>query len=374
MCGLFGVFGPYMQDKHRTAFRQLMWCSTLRGYDATGMIQITGQYGYKVGEAARHNIKAMIYKGAVIAPQFMATKEFATLVDDKETRALFGHCRSKTIGENSHNNAHPFDFDRVVGMHNGTLSYKYPYKGEYQTDSQALYRSINDHGIEETIQVTDGAYALSWFDKTDNTIHFLRNKERDLWFSSEKFTDTVFWASEPGMLRWILSRNAIDYNPPVQLTPHTHVIFDLATASPAQSIKIVKDVKKKEETLIASPFGDGDSQTWCDYLRDANIPLPDTAENAEPLSTVRKSARLPPTALSTKTSKDYVYRGFRGIHVTAEGLKDKFEAGCVYCGHEAELGEGVRWLNNDDYLCTECKNDPVFNYSGFKTIDGVTSH
>lgn len=367
MCGLTGVFSSYVTEKHKKAFKELLWSSSVRGFDATGIIQVTASYSPNVKDK-RSNCQTNTLKCTGPVPVLMAAKEFHTLVNDRDVKALFGHCRAGTIGENSFANAHPFEFETVIGMHNGTLYGDYPFKRDYQTDSESLYRAINDFGVKEAIPQAEGAWALSWFDKTNSTINFLRNKERDLWFANEKHNDTVFWASEPGLLRWILNRNGIEIDQLVQLSPDNLIAFDLLEYQPAKSIVVTKGIKRKErevtrhvvpflETSHISPHS---TEPVNDHHRDgakgAVITLP--------------RGRVAFTRNGT-TSSEQLYIGFNKKKLTIPELKEALESGCVYCGHQPKLGEPVKWINEEEFFCKKCKELSIFNYKDSNRQDDL---
>lgn len=129
-------------------------------------------------------------------------------------KILMGHTRAATVGNVRVSNAHPFEFKTFVGAHNGTLDYssrrELPFNTYFETDSEALISSINDHGVPETINKMEGAWALSLVNKDDGTIQFLRNSQRDLCFCFNKAGTALFWASEPQFLRFVLLRKGID--------------------------------------------------------------------------------------------------------------------------------------------------------------------
>ncbi len=62
-------------------------------------------------------------------------------------------------------------------------------------------------GIDETHKILHGAFALVWYDKKTNAVHMCRNAERTLFTALSDDNRTLYWASEAGMLEWILARN-----------------------------------------------------------------------------------------------------------------------------------------------------------------------
>lgn len=132
---------------------------------------------------------------------------------------LIGHNRYATKGAINNVNAHPFEFDRVVGAHNGTLrAYnQLDDAKDFDVDSECLYNHINDNGFQDAFEKVTGAFALSWFDKETKELNLVRNDERPLYYCySDDFT-TLFWASEHWMLLGILARNGIKHTELVNL-------------------------------------------------------------------------------------------------------------------------------------------------------------
>jgi hypothetical protein len=127
-------------------------------------------------------------------------------------RALLGHCRAKTIGDTTRRNAHPFMFDTLMGTHNGTLDFQTRQtlvgKDKFGTDSEALFYEIKTFGLQETLKklhrpgkyMCKDAYALVWYNLENNTLNFLRNQERPLYYCFDKEKKLLFWSSEFGHL------------------------------------------------------------------------------------------------------------------------------------------------------------------------------
>ena len=93
-------------------------------------------------------------------------------------------------------NAHPFEFSHIIGAHNGSLNSQYNLfeQDKYDVDSQAAFSELNQNGVTSLWGKLNGAADLTWIDKRDNTVHFLRNKERPLWFATANKGRTLIWA------------------------------------------------------------------------------------------------------------------------------------------------------------------------------------
>lgn len=191
MCGITGVAGN-LQGNHDKFLKVALHLDALRGEDGTGVAFIT------------RTDDILVAKQVGGPHELFQDKRFETGLR-RVNRAMIGHNRYATQGGISKKTAHPFDFENVVGVHNGTLSNKWKLKGhaDYQVDSQALYNHIDMEGIDSAIKELGGpnnAWSLVWWDKVEETLNFLRNKERPMWIVRSKDGESMFWASEAWML------------------------------------------------------------------------------------------------------------------------------------------------------------------------------
>lgn len=149
---------------------------------------------------------------------------------------LMGHNRYATTGAVNKTNAHPFDFDSLVGAHNGTLTTKHLLDNptDFVVDSENLFYHMSKHGVQATAPLLGGAYALSWYDKGNGTINFLRNKERPLYYTRTNDGATLFWASEYWMLESILDRNFIKYGEIIEFEVGKHYQLPIDFGIPAR--------------------------------------------------------------------------------------------------------------------------------------------
>lgn len=204
MCGIVGVVGK-ISKVERSVFDQLLIVDSLRGSDSTGFATIKGAEVdvFKIAGDPYFAKENKAYDRALIKP----------------TNVLIGHNRYATTGKVNRQNAHPFEFPTVVGVHNGTLTNKYQLPDGYmfEVDSEALYNAIDTIGTKAAVGKAQGAWSLVWYNKVNKTLHLLRNEERPMSFCYSEDKKTLFFASEAHMLLWILHRNGVKHTP-IQLT------------------------------------------------------------------------------------------------------------------------------------------------------------
>lgn len=203
--------GNNLTHTERKAFKEMLHLDILRGKDSTGVAVIN----------TRGNWDAVKRKGT--AWDLFETKPFDEVMRYQEY-AYIGHNRAATKGKVNNINAHPFEFEDVVGVHNGTIrgQHRLIDNAQFEVDSENIFHSIQEIGLEDTLAVLDGAYCLNYWDKRDETLVLLRNSERPMFFCYSEDNKNVFWASEAWMISVALSRNNIKFGK-IQELPKNHV-------------------------------------------------------------------------------------------------------------------------------------------------------
>lgn len=190
MCGHVGIAGKLDYSSEET-MRKLLVMDFFRGPDSTG-----------IASFRQHTREFWLAKVASHPFDLFDNHRFKKTVTGLGASVLLGHNRAATIGKVNTTNAHPFVIDHICGAHNGTLAaashraLNERLGEEFTSDSMAIFAHIAKFGIEETVPLLQGAWALVWIDEKKDTLNFIRNKERPLWYSwSEDFTQ-IFWGSE----------------------------------------------------------------------------------------------------------------------------------------------------------------------------------
>jgi hypothetical protein len=228
MCGLAGVAGD-LQGKDTDIAKELLYLSQVRGSDATGLVT------YKTMSR-----KFDTYKRAMPASTFLDLRRVDGMISP-QADVLMLHTRRSTGAWDSkynHEDAHPFHWNNIIGMHNGMIPPgaldQLPHKLKGAIDSEQLIYNISKAGVDGTIPLIWGAWALALLDTENRKLGFVRNKERPFTYAFSKDKRRVYWASEGPMLFWVLNRYGIETSTPYPqvLAENTFLEFDLGSGKP----------------------------------------------------------------------------------------------------------------------------------------------
>lgn len=202
MCGIVGVAGNLFTDDYK-AFRDMLLFDVVRGQDSTGIVRvpITKAIEPNVAKEVGHPLN--LWSG----------EDKPDWLDDRgvckyQARALIGHNRAATVGDVTKENAHPFVFNDVYGVHNGSLWYYKDLEGDHDVDSKAIYDTIESKGIDHCWENLCGAAALVWWDQDKQLLNFVRNDKRPL-YMYETNRRSLYWSSEVWMMNVAMARHKI---------------------------------------------------------------------------------------------------------------------------------------------------------------------
>ena len=256
MCGILGVVNAHGGNVRDLVKYMQDGCvvGTLRGSDSTGMFQV------------ETDGKSYLYKTPYSGECFASTKLGSRmLIRCDSPGASILHHRAATRGNVSTANAHPFEHydenNRIIGVHNGTLSQSYnSYEGEkFEVDSDYLFYRIFKDGPVKTFQDVAGSYACVWFDEKSKTINLISNGERTIHIGFIRNKNAMLIASEHAMMYWLASRNSIELEDIISPTKNELHVFNMEgdlRAFTREEILFVKKPTKTREYHEYSPYTD----------------------------------------------------------------------------------------------------------------------
>lgn len=267
MCGIVGCAGAINAIEEKL-FKQLLIFDTVRGEDSTGIASVDPDGDVLVAKA-------------VGTPYDLFSRKLSERIFQRANRVLIGHNRYATQGAVNNRNAHPFEFDNVVGVHNGTLKNRFNLKyNHYVVDSEQLYANIDSEGVHNTIPKVEGAYALVWYDTKEKTLKILRNDERPLFYVLSEDGKKLFWASEEWMLVVALNRGSYKHRPIIEIEKDQLYTFNVGVGkkiAEVEPITIVKEELKQAPKSYPTTYGYGyggwsdSSEKSTSTLADSNI-------------------------------------------------------------------------------------------------------
>ena len=238
MCGIFGAVSrknTNLSTNELAFINNAMVTGTVRGPHGTGYVYVQVDKS-KTPDASQ----IWFHKDAVTGSEM---PKISTTGGKGGINLAFGHNRYATVGGVDASTAHPFDTPHVIGIHNGTLSFGWKDRmnasKKVEVDSEALMRCISHRGAKHALSNAKGAMAINFLDKKKGRLYMFRNSERPISYATTT-TGTLVWASEAGMLAWLLERNnmSVDDDGIQSLTPD--VLYDI-TDGELVEVDVIED-------------------------------------------------------------------------------------------------------------------------------------
>lgn len=238
MCGNVGMAGEITKD-YKSLFDCMLIVDQIRGPHSTGIASADQRGDVNVFKRATTPVDLMSMRGYEKAIHW-------------DPQVLIGHNRYATVGKINNYTAHPFEFEKIVGTHNGTLQHwtELPESRDFDVDSECLLHNIDKHGWEKTAKYMYGAWALVVYDAVDHKLQVLRNAERPLHMAYTEDRKVLLWASEAWMIKGLAPRFGIKVGKVFQPKENVLLTWDLpriragSTMPDAKSTKIVFPEKK----------------------------------------------------------------------------------------------------------------------------------
>lgn len=349
MCGLVGIAGK-LAYKDEAVMKRLLVLDVFRGIDATGLAAVRKNGDVHISKLSSHPF------------DLFEMPSFKTALNGLVSSAFIGHNRAATVGNKTTFNAHPFHFGSIVGAHNGTLGSENvrildDILGEkYPVDSMSLIAAIDKVGVEEAISKlhegkdgTTGAWSLVWFDSNDNTVNFLRNKHRPLYYGFNEECDRIYWASEWEMIQAATTLSNYTHEPFVDDEGYKYFATTPGVLYSFSIDDLAKGGKKRPKAVAKE----------C-------VSLPPKEPTYAPF--VQRGGTTGGTTGSTTTTSrhgsnaDNVVSLWTPLNnpladvITVEKFNELAKYGCSFCGEDVAIDDpGITIYDRDDILlCSNC--------------------
>lgn len=188
MCGIIG-FSSKTNTYNLEKIKTLLLCNSYeRGGDGVGV----------------YTPKSGIIKNNIPAERFILSEEFKTkLLDDK---TLLAHARKSSSGQKTINNTHPFEYDDIIAVHNGTLQKHFDLAKDYNLkhdewyiDSHVICKALSldllNNGYEKYPKVFNkykGFATVVYYSKKTNSLYVHRDQDRAIYYG---FIDNSIYIS-----------------------------------------------------------------------------------------------------------------------------------------------------------------------------------
>jgi len=230
MCGIEGFFmfsqpSVQLRKQLRDWITAAMYVGAIRGQDATGLFAVARKTGACVG-----------LKKAVEGHEFVNLNNVDRLLFDVEDYSVVvAHNRKGTLGGTDTAAAHPFKYEAITLVHNGTIQGHRVLSTASRgatVDSDGIARALATKPAIEVLESIQGAFTLVWHDSRDGTVNIAKNKDRPLALSYITGNNGLLMTSEAGMLRWLAGKYGIELQQVVE--PKPFVLYSWQTGKDAR--------------------------------------------------------------------------------------------------------------------------------------------
>lgn len=362
MCGLVGMAGD-LEYRDEAVMKKLLILDAIRGEHSTGFAAVRKQ-----------SREFHVAKVAGTPYDLFDNKKFDSALTAHSSNCFIGHNRFATRGAINAYNAHPFEHDDIVGAHNGTLDYYRSLEDlekkideKNSVDSRSLIIAISKLGVEESISTISGAWALTYYNRKNNSINMLRNSQRPLWVAYSEDFKVMWWASEYLMIELAIASTSgyrklwkdKDGHRFFYLPEDTHFSYPIDLLMEGKFPKpVVKELKGRAwqgSGPTNHPFAEEfewkpQGQNNVRNIREQRL----ARTNSTTRSRLGTNGDSKPVVSLIEATEDEPY----GLLVTPEQFKEWSKGGCGYCSADIRWGDtGIAILKQEEaVLCSDCNN------------------
>lgn len=250
MCKLAGVIKTQESDLTLVQARKVSKALTML-LKISSIDQVDGSGYMSFQKDVKDNYEYVYDKTLMDGYNWSQTKDWEDAVEPKALQKMLTfsiHTRYATVGANSEDNSHPFEFGDIILMQNGTQAIGADVMLErnatgksfdwvdVDVDTAAVAQSISLVGIDETFKTYGGAGVFVWMDTAELSLNIVKNDKRKLSFAIDEETGVMFYATEVETLRFVAMRCNLDFSMVGQFKNGVHYKFNLDEYSPVGEV------------------------------------------------------------------------------------------------------------------------------------------
>ncbi len=370
LCGIVGIFGE-PGGKNVKVFTDMLQMDVIRGWDSTGIAVVdkkgTWEYTKNVG------LPQVILSDHQVKHGMLGHKRGPAQM------LILGHNRAATKGGVSIDNAHPFEHNGIILVHNGTLfnweSIQQGAEQRFPTDSEAICWHISKHGVASMYEKMDGAAMLVWWDDEHGRLNFLSNGKRSFLYGYTEGRKQLVFASEAWFIKGACKRNQMELEDDklYKVDDHVHwqfrvsrkgrVVGEAADLQPFRATApiICKGGPERGKTVWnGNTWSDSDQAEWDEQWGiwpSSAVNEPHQAGKLVPVAGTKEPELFTDPSLDVLRKKDIPENIFHKMYDKCTFCKnelthdyedavilDDYEAACGLCSSLSEL-EGIRMVS-----------------------------
>lgn len=226
MCKLFAYINhekkeipAYLGTKINKALRQLFYINSFGQVDGSGLMWMN-----KAGTTG-------FAKAPLPSPTFMDCTAFTSIQDKLyKNKFVAGHTRYSTVGSNSWENSHPFEFGNFIGIQNGTISnsHKTLVRGitsPCDVDSASVFWAFDKQGVDQTLSNYEGEGVFMYLNKEEKSFNIVKNDYRTLHITKILNYNVYIAATDKFALELVAERNGLQIEDVIEVVDDQLVTF-----------------------------------------------------------------------------------------------------------------------------------------------------
>lgn len=356
MCKLFAyinhetkVIPTYLGTKIDRALRQLFYINSYGQVDGSGLMWMD-----KDGDTD-------FIKAPLPSPTFMECKAFDSIKDKlHKNKFVAGHTRYSTVGSNSWENSHPFEYGNFMGIQNGTISNSHKTLVQGKTspcnvDSASVFWAFNEQGVDQTLANYEGERVFMYLNKEEKSFNVVKNDYRTLHITRIIGHDIYLLATDKFALELVAERSGLQIEDVENVPDDKLITFGIDNTFTNRDLEVPGPTFNLGN--YSSNYGNGYNNNFS-----GNKGLIGNKAGKPPVNITKKPESSSVNSSSLSTS---------GV-VVVDKEENYYVQDCDICmspifTDDVAYGDDQDLMRTDDLCCQHCKDD-LKNLRGYQPV------